>query len=172
MIFDRPPQRARVRLSPRPSGGFSLIELLVVIAIMGLLASIGLPLADLSHQRTKEAELRRALRDIRGALDAYKRLVDSGRIAKPADSSGYPPSLDVLVDGVPDATSPQGTKLYLLRNLPRDPFSAAQTSSAAATWDLRSYASPPGDPKPGKDVYDVHSTSAALGFNGLAYRTW
>lgn len=158
--------------SPRPNRGFSLVELLVVIAIMALLASIGMPLAELSHQRTKEDDLRRALREIRGALDAYKRLVDDGRIARPADGSGYPPSLELLVEGAADAKSPQGTKLYLLRSLPRDPFAPAEIASPAATWDLRSYASPPESPKPGKDVFDVHSKSAALGLNGLAYRTW
>ena len=152
--------------------GFSLIELLVVIAIMGLLASIAMPLADLSRQRGKEEDLRRALREIRGALDAYKRLVDEGRIAKPADSSGYPPSLEVLVEGIPDAKSPQGTKLFLLRSLARDPFAPAEIVEATATWSLRSYASPPENPRPGKDVYDVHSKSSALGFNGIAHRKW
>ena len=157
---------------PRPHRGFSLVELLVVIAIMALLATIGMPLAELSHQRTKEEDLRRALRDIRGALDAYKRLVDEGRIERAADGSGYPPSLEVLVEGARDARSPQGTRLYLMRSLPRDPFAPAGIASPADTWDLRSYASSPDDPKPGKDVYDVHSKSVARGFNGLAYRTW
>ena len=78
---------------------------------------------------------------------------------------------DSLVDGVVDARSPQGTKLYLLRTLPRDPFAAA-TTPAAQTWSLRSYASPPDDPKPGKDVFDVHSSSNESGLNGLAYKTW
>ena len=166
--------RPKVCASPSPQidRGYSLVEMLIVIAIMGLLAGVGLPLAELSHQRTKEEDLRRALREIRGAIDAYKRLVDEGRVAKAADDSGYPPSLDALVIGVQDARSPQGTKLYLLRSLPRDPFASAEIAAPAATWNLRSYASPPEDPRPGRDIYDVHSKSAALGFNGLAYRNW
>lgn len=151
--------------------GFSLIELLVVIAIMGVLASIGLPLAELSHQRTKEEELRRSLREIRTAIDAYKQLVDLGSIQRAADGSGYPPSLGVLVDGVVDARSPQGTKLYLLRKLPRDPFAPAELD-ATDTWSPRSYASPPEDPKPGKDVFDVHSMASGVGLNGIAYKAW
>jgi general secretion pathway protein G len=157
---------------PTAEAGFSLVELLVVIAIMAMLASIGLPLAELSHQRTKEEELRRSLREIRGALDAYKRLVDQGRIQKAADSYGYPPSLEVLTQGVPDAGSPQGTRLYLLRRLPRDPFAANENVPAEETWGVRSYTSPPDDPRPGKDLYDVHSMSTGVGLNGTAYRNW
>ena len=156
----------------KPELGFSLVELLVVVAIMALLASVGMPLAKLSQQRAKEAELRHALRDIRTALDAYKRLTDEGRIERAADASGYPPTLQVLVDGVKDAKSPQGIKLYLLRSLPRDPFAPEEVTSAADTWALRSYASPPNDPQAGADVYDVHSKSATAGLNGIAYRQW
>lgn len=157
---------------PHAAQGFSLVEMLVVVAIMGVLASVGLPLAELSHQRTKEEELRRSLREIRSALDAYKRLTDQGSIQRAADASGYPPNLEVLVEGVPDARSPKGTKIYLLRSLPRDPFAPASMSAAAQTWELRSYASPATDPKPGADVYDVHSRAPGNGLNGLAYREW
>lgn len=161
-----------LRGAPRSHRGFSLVELLVVLAIMALLASIAMPLTELARQRGKEEELRRSLREIRTALDSYKRLVDVGRIERAADSSGYPPSLEVLVDGVKDAQSPSASKLYLLRSLPRDPFAPAESGAAADTWALRSYASPPTDPQPGKDVYDVHSKSTALGLNGLAYKDW
>jgi general secretion pathway protein G len=162
---------SKLRSRPSARSGFSLIELLVVIAIMGVLASIGLPLAELSQQRTSEEELRRSLREIRTAIDTYKQLVDVGSIQRAADGSGYPPSLSVLADGITDARSPQGTKLYLLRKLPRDPFAPAELD-AVNTWSARSYASPPADPKPGKDVFDVHSTSTGVGLNGIAYRSW
>ena len=154
------------------TGGFSLIELLVVLAIMAVLASIGLPLAELSHQRNKEEELRRSLREIRSALDAYKRLVDQGSIQRAADASGYPPSLEALVDGATDARSPNATTIYLLRRLPRDPFAPDSIQSAAQTWDLRSYASPPHNPRPGADVYDIHSRAPGTGLNGVPYRDW
>jgi general secretion pathway protein G len=158
-------------IGSRSASGFSLIELLVVIAIMGVLASIGFPLAELSQQRNKEEELRRSLREIRTAIDAYKQLVDLGSIQRAADGSGYPPNLDVLVNGVEDARSPQRAKLYLLRKLPRDPFAPTE-GAATETWSPRSYASPPEDPKPGKDVFDVHSMSNGVGLNGIAYKTW
>jgi len=156
----------------RTGRGFSLIELLVVIAIMAVLAGIGMPLAELSHRRTQEEDLRRSLREIRTAIDGYKRMVDAGRIARPAGSSGYPPSLEVLVEGAVDAQSPQQTRLFFLRRLPRDPFAPDTVASPAETWGLRSYESPPNDPKPGQDVYDVYSKSPGTGLDGLAYRTW
>lgn len=155
----------------RKRRGFSLVELLAVVAILSILATIGLPLMELSQRRTQEEDLRRSLREIRTALDQYKRLVDTGRIAQPAGGSGYPPNLDVLVSGVEDAQSPKAAKLYLMRRLPRDPM-APPALAAADTWSLRSYASPPDDPQPGADVFDVSSKSTAVGLNGVPYRSW
>ena len=152
--------------------GFSLIELLVVIAIMSMLASIGMPLAELSHRRAQEEELRRALREIRTALDSYKRMVDAGLIARPAGGSGYPPNLQVLVDGEVNAQTPQASKLYFLRRVPRDPFASDTIADLADTWGLRSYDSPSDDPKPGRDVYDVYSKAPGTGLDGRPYRQW
>lgn len=149
--------------------GFTLIEVVITAAIIAVLASIALPLSQLAIQRSKEADLRRGLRELRDALDAYKRAADEGRIARAADQSGYPPSLTVLVQGVPDAKSASSRTLYFLRRLPRDPF---LPEPAAPAWGLRSYESPPQDPKPGKDVFDVYSLSERTGLNGVAYREW
>lgn len=152
--------------------GFSLIELLVVIAIMAVLASIGLPLTELAHRRAQEEELGRALREIRSAIDTYKRAADAGLIARSADGSGYPPSLRILVDGAANAQTPQAARLYFLRRLPRDPMAPASIEAAADTWGLRSYASPPDNPQPGRDVFDVYSASREVGLNGRPYRQW
>jgi general secretion pathway protein G len=73
--------------------------------------------------------------------------------------------------GIPDAKSTTGAKLYFLRRIPRDPF-ADPSIPAARTWALRSYASPPDAPAPGKDVFDVASQSFELGLNGISYRRW
>ncbi|MCW5620293.1 MAG: type II secretion system protein [Burkholderiales bacterium] len=152
--------------------GFTLIELIVTVAILGILATGLLPLAQLASQRGKEQELRAALREIRTAIDAYKKAADEGRVEKKADASGYPPELAVLEEGVRDAKSPQDKKIYFLRRVPRDPFFADASIPAAKTWGLRSYESPPDDPRDGDDVFDVYSRSDRVGLNGVPYRQW
>lgn len=153
--------------------GFTLIELVITVAIVAVLASVALPLNELVVQRAKEQDLRRALREIREALDAYKHASDEGRITRSPDESGYPPTLAALVEGVADAKSPSGARLRFLRRVPRDPLAAANASAAAeTTWGLRSYDSPVDAPRPGKDVFDVYSMSAGVGLNGVPYKEW
>lgn len=152
--------------------GFTLVELLATVAIIGILATIALPLSEVATQRNKEQDLRHALRQIRGALDAYKRAADEGRIVRSTDQSGYPPSLAALVDGVPDARNAAGAKIYFLRRIPRDPLNPDARSPPDATWGLRSYDSPPDKPQSGKDVFDVYSLDSGKGVNGIAYREW
>ncbi|WP_374354710.1 type II secretion system protein [Chitinimonas sp.] len=152
--------------------GFTLIELLVTLSLLAILASAALPLAQLQGQRDREQALRAALWEIRGAIDAYKRASDEGRIAKSVGNSGYPPQLRVLVEGVPDQTSPDQKRIYFLRRLPRDPFFPDSRVPAEQSWGLRSYASPPDAPRAGDDVYDVFSLSPAIGLDGQPYRSW
>jgi general secretion pathway protein G len=156
----------------RRAGGFTLIELLITVAIVALLASVALPLSELSVQRGKEQELRRSLREIREAIDAYKRASDEGQIARAADQSGYPLTLAALVDGVADAKSPKEVKIYFLRRVPRDPFSDSQGAAPEQTWGLRSYESPADNPRPGRDVFDVYSLGQGNGMNGIPYKDW
>jgi general secretion pathway protein G len=145
--------------------GFTFIELMITVAIVALLASVALPLAELAYQRNREQDMRQALREIRTAIDAYKRAGDEGAIEKKADESGYPPKLETLVEGVTDKRKTDGSKLYFLRRVPADPISGEE-------WGLRSYASPATEPQPGKDVFDVYSRSEGTGLNGIAYREW
>jgi len=152
--------------------GFTLIEVLVTLAIVALLATMVTPLAELTVKRSHEQDLRRNVREIRTAIDAYKQAVDEGRITKIVGESGYPKSLEVLVEGVDDMKSPTKAKIYFLRRIPRDPFSSDVSLSASKTWGKRSYVSPPDDPKEGDDVYDVYSLHEGQGINGIPYREW
>lgn len=156
----------------RGRDGFTLIELVVTVAILSVLASAIVPLAELAATRSKEMELRAALRSIRTAIDAYKRAADEGRVQRAADESGYPRTLDVLAQGVPDARSTTRQRIYFLRRVPRDPLADAAEQDPVKTWGLRSYESPPDAPEPGKDVFDVYSRSDARGLNGVPYREW
>ncbi len=152
--------------------GFTLIELVVTLAILGVLTSVALPLGEIAVQRAKEQELRRSLREIREAIDAYKQAFDEGRIARRPDDSGYPKRLEDLASGVQDEKNPKKERLYFLRRVPRDPFAADPSIGPVASWGKRSYASPPDEPREGDDVFDIFTRSSAIGLNGRPLREW
>ena len=146
--------------------GFTLIELLITIAIVAILASAARPLSELNVKRAKELELRRALREIREGLDAYRQAAEDGRIERRVGDAGYPKRLEDLVEGVDDRRAANKQRIYFLRRLPRDPM------TPEGQWGLRSYASPPDAPAPGDDVYDVYTLATGTGINGRPYREW
>ena len=156
----------------RADRGFTLVELVMTVAIVGVLASAAMPLASLVTQRSKEQELRQTLLQIREAIDAHRRAFDNGRIAKGVTDSGFPKSLRDLTEGVVDQTSLDKKRIVFLRRLPRDPLHSDPSVPAEETWGLRSYESPPDDPSPGNDVFDVYSLDKGVGLNGIPYSKW
>jgi general secretion pathway protein G len=156
----------------RNAAGFSLIELLISLAILGVLVLAVMPVAQIEVQRSKEQELKRALWEIRHGIDEYKKAGDAGKIPKKAGGSGYPESLEILVLGVPDQSSPKHAKVFFLRRIPRDPMQPDTTLDNGASWGKRSYQSDASDPQEGADVYDVYSTSPKIGLNGIPYSSW
>jgi general secretion pathway protein G len=169
------------RRSPkRHSAGFTLIELMVTSVLVGIVAMTAMPMLEVVSVKQREVELRQALRTIRGALDAYKAAADTGLLARATGESGYPPSLEVLTQGLEIARArPAGNtdggaaaRLVFLRQLPRDPFHPDPLVPAAQTWSARSYASRPDDPHPGADVFDVASKSTRIALDGTPYSSW
>ena len=162
------------------NSGFTLIELVVTVAIVAILATVALPMLQLSVQRVKENELRANLRQIPEAIDAYKKVADieNGPIKKTISQSGYPPSLDVLVNGVVDEKDPNKHKIRFLRSIPLDPMQSVDQASSHSgndllnNWGLRSYKSEANSPAEGDDVYDVYSRSKQIGINGIPYNQW
>ena len=155
--------------------GFTLIELIVTVTIVAILASVAMPMLQMSVQRNKEHELRANLRQIREAIDAYKKASDEGRIKKNIEESGYPPNLEILVNGVVDEKDINKNKLKFLRIIPLDPMTIATDKNIddlPNNWGLRSYASEASDPEQGADVFDVYSLSQQIGINGIAYAKW
>lgn len=155
----------------RRARGFTLIELLATLTILAILASLAFPVAELASRRMKEQELRHHLRTLREGIDAYRKAADEGRIQRKAGDSGYPPSLERLVEGEEDLRFPDKRKIYFLRRIPTDPF-AEPGQAGAGSWGKRAYASSHEEPKEGDDVFDIYSRSAETGINGIPYRQW
>ncbi|HEC74973.1 MAG TPA: type II secretion system protein [Methylophaga aminisulfidivorans] len=152
--------------------GFTLIELLVALVLLALIATSAAPLMQVSAKRDKEQELKRALWQVRDAIDDFKQAVEDGRIEQSDELSGYPTSLAQLVEGMEDQLDPDHKKIYFLRRIPRDPFATDTNTSNSNTWGKRSYESSFDDKEAGDDVYDIYSLSEAVGLNQQPYREW
>ena len=152
------------------SRGYTFVELLIVVTLLLILASAVLPLAQVTSQRQREAELRRDLREMRTAIDKFKDAVDTGLIATTElspGSEGYPSDLETLVEGVVAANDATGRKLKYLRRIPNDPM------TNSSDWGLRSYQDRPDSTTwGGQNVFDVYSKSSGTGLDGTKYRDW
>jgi len=147
--------------------GFTLLELVVTATVLLILASVTIPLARNGLKRQQELELRRDLREMRQAIDDYKKQADQQKIkAPPAEANGYPESLETLVEGVPAAGS-LSKKVRFLRRIPVDPF------TGKAEWGLRNTNDDANSTSwGGGHVYDVYSLAPGTGMNGIPYREW
>ena len=154
-----------MRRSHRSDAGYTLAELVMVAALIALLSTIVLPVAKFTVKRSKEADLRLALRQMRTAIDEHKRLSDQGMIPVKLGGEGYPESLEVLVEGI-DLVG-QERKQRFLRRIPVDPM------TGEAEWGLRSYQDEPDSTSfGGQNVYDVYSLSDGTALDGTEYKDW
>ncbi len=147
--------------------GFTLVELVAAMTILLLLASVALPMARLQAQRTREVELRRALRELRQAIDRYKDFSDRAMIPVTLDSYGYPPDLDTLVNGVALRGSTGRAKYKFLRRIPIDPM------TGKPDWGLRAMQDDPDSRSwGGGNIFDVYSQSQGTALGGTRYADW
>ena len=154
----------------RGEAGYSLIELLAVTVVLMVMASAVLPLTRVTIQRSREAELRRVLREMRTAIDRFKDAADLQQIAAQdlkAGAEGYPESLEVLVEGVRANGDASGRKLKFLRRIPMDPM------THSTEWGMRSYQDDADSTSwGGQNVYDVYSQSEGTALDGTKYVDW
>ena len=144
--------------------GYTLAELVMVVALIAVLASMALPVAKFTVKRQKEAELRLALRQIRTAIDEYKRMSDQGLIPVKIGGEGYPEELEELVEGVEIVG--QETKMRFLRRIPIDPMTRDD-------WELRSYQDDHDATSwGGENIYDVRTSSEGVAIDGTKYADW
>ncbi len=160
--------------------GFTLIEMIVTFTILAILAAVAIPLARTAVKREKEIELRRSLRTIRDAIDAYKKLADENRIEFENNTEGYPPDLETLIEGIEvsaEAQTGQSQRnrsedndkkiIKFLRRIPKDPMTNSYD------WGLRSYQDDPDSVSwGGENVYDVYTKSPGIALDGTKYKEW
>jgi general secretion pathway protein G len=156
--------RSHYRPSAKLAQGFTLIELIVAAAILSILTMMALPLARITIQREREKELRRALWEMRDAIDRYKDATDRGLFQPKLDSQGYPPDLETLVKGV---EAQGGKKIRFLRSIPIDPMTKSKE------WGMRYMQDDPdSDSWGGQSVFDVYTKSTGTALDGTKYKDW
>jgi len=146
--------------------GYTMVEMVVVCALLVILAAVALPTAKNSIKRGKEIALRQALRQMRNAIDEFKRYSDAGLIPIELGTDGYPSELEVLVEGV-EVIGQIDKSVRFLRRIPVDPM------TGEAEWGLRSFQDDfDSDSWGGENVFDVYSLSEGVGLDGVPYQEW
>jgi len=156
----------RSRFDPRRKRGYTMVEMVVVCALLVIVAAVALPTAKYSIKRGKEMELRQALRQMRNAIDEFKRYSDAGLIPVELGTDGYPSELEILIEGV-EVIGQIDKSVRFLRRIPVDPM------TGEAEWGLRSFQDDfDSDSWGGENVFDVYSLSEGVGLDGVPYQEW
>ncbi len=170
-------RRCALRVSSSSKGkqcGVTLMELLVTLVILSILAAAAIPYAEMTVKRSNELELRRALREVRTAIDRFHEDWETGKISKLGEGvseDGYPKTLEVLVKGVETAQA-KGGRVKYLRRIPEDPF-GERGKPPMEQWVLVGYQDEPdSDQWGGKDVYSVRTSSEKTAIDGSTYKDW
>lgn len=163
-------QPATDNRQPTTESGFTLLELIITLTVIAILAAGTIPIAKNIIRREKEAELRRNLRDIRRAIEAYKVFCDSNPTAispldRKMDDGCYPADLEVLVKGI----IPTGklNPMRFIRQIPNDPLTGNKD------WGMRSVQDDPDSSSwGGQNLFDVYSKAPGTALNGSKYSDW
>jgi general secretion pathway protein G len=157
----RPNTSRRYRSS---EAGLTLLELIIACSILMILSTAAMPLVRITIVRSREAELRRDLREMRNAIDHYKDMADTAAFRTEVTSNGYPPDLDTLVKGEVVAGN---KRVRFLRRIPVDPM------TGQADWGMRSIQDDPDTTSwGGGNVFDVFSKSQGTALDGTKYTEW
>ncbi len=156
------------RTATTPAAGFTLVEMITVTVIIAILAAAAVPLAQNAVQREREIDLRRALRELRSAIDAHRKFVEENKIEVDEDTYGFPEKLDDLIRGITYKDKNGKTRVAkFLRRIPYDPI--ARTTE----WGLRSYQDKIDSSRwGGQNVWDVYTRSTRKALDGTFYRDW
>jgi len=151
----------------RRERGLTYLEVMITVSILLILAAAAIPVARTAIKRQREMELRSALREVRNAIDQFKKYSDQGLIQQEGlETEGFPKDLDSLVEG----TSLVGAidkKIRFLRRVPKDPM------TGTTEWGLRSLQDDPNSLTWGRqNIFDLYTTSEAEGLDGTPYATW
>jgi general secretion pathway protein G len=152
--------------------GLTLVELIVAFTILLILSSMAVPMTRYQIRRARENDLRNDLREMRTAIDRYKDLCDEGKIqATGNDTYCYPPTLEILVDGVQMNNKISGlgqsSKMRFLRRIPKDPM------TGDTDWGKRSMQDEPSSTSwGGQNVFDVFSKTMDKASDGTPYSEW
>jgi len=149
-------------------GGFTLLELITVTLIITVLAAAAVPLAQNAIQREREIELRRNLRLLRSAVDAYKKFVDENKIKVDEDTYGYPEKLADLIKGI--EYKDKNNKNQVAKFLRRVPY---ESITRSYEWGFRSYQDKRTSTRwGGENIWDVYCPSGKKALDGTYYRDW
>jgi general secretion pathway protein G len=150
--------------------GLTFVEMMVVVAIIMVLSAIVLPVAKFSVRRQREVELKRNLRIVRDAIDAYHEAAAPSipgvqpKIQTKFGSDGWPLTLESLVQGETLIGDVKGKKIRFLRRIPIDPITNSYE------WGLRSAQDEPESKTwGGENVWDIYCKAHVLSLDGVTY---
>lgn len=152
----------------RNQKGFTIIEMITVVVIISILAAAALPIAETALRREQELELRRALREMRQAIDEFHKFVEENKIEADEDTYGFPTEMKQLVEGIEYRDKDNKRRIRkFLRKIPFNPITHDNE------WGFRSYQDKPESRSwGGENIWDVYCDTYRKALDGTYYKDW